>query len=104
MVTAPMIRRGVRVMVPGVAADPVMDADPAGAEEPSDLGDRRAAGDFEDGECAAKEAGIVRRFQLGLKPVALSGRQVELAHRSTSTGSLYPPKIGGKFQLSTRLV
>ena len=38
-----------------------------------------------------------------LEPAALSGRQVEIAHRNTSTDSLSSSKSSVKFQLSTRL-
>src|SRR5205823_2930325 len=103
MVTAPMVGKRGGIMVLGIARYPMMDTDAAGAEQPCDRGGRRAARDFEDSQGTAKEAGIVRRLQLGFEPVALSGRQVEFAHRNTSTGSVSPGKISVKFQLSTRL-
>src|ERR1043166_609736 len=97
-----MVGQGGGVMVLGEARQPVMDADPADAEQPRDFSDRLAGGDFEDGKGSAKKAGVVGGLQLGLQPVAPSGRQVEFAHRNTSTASVVLSEVTVKFQLSTR--
>src|ERR1043166_5660446 len=99
-----MVGEGGGVMVRGEARQPVMDADPADAEQPRDFSDRLAGGDFEDGKGSAKKAGVVGGLQLGLQPVAPSGRQVEFAHRNTSTASAVLSEATVNFQLSTRLV
>src|ERR1043166_764283 len=98
-----MVGQGGGVMVLGEARQPVMDADPADAEQPRDFSDRLAGGDFEDGKGSAKKAGVGGGLALGLQPVAPSGRQVEFAHRNTSTASVVLSEVTVKFQLSTRL-
>jgi len=74
------VRQGGRVARLVVARDPVVDAHPAGAEHPGDLGDGSPGGRLRDGPGAAKEPGVGGVAQLPFESGPLGGGQLGAAH------------------------
>lgn len=78
------IRQGGRVTVTGVGGEPVVNG-PRGHPQPArDRADGLARGDFEDGQGAAVDSGVVRGPQLLLKATTLPVGQGQGVHRPSS--------------------
>ncbi len=63
-----------------IAVDPVVDANPAGAQEPGDVGNGPPGSRFQDRPGAAKQARIRGASELLFEPMLLGGGDSEVTH------------------------
>jgi hypothetical protein len=82
VVAAPFIGEVRRIVVLLIAVDPVVNADPAGAEEASNLGDGAPGGGLQDGQGAAEEPSIRGTPQLLFELVSLCRAQEQVVHET----------------------
>ncbi len=75
-----LIGQRLRVVGGAIAVDPVIDADPAGAEQLRDVGDGPASSGLQNGQGAAEQARIGSVSELLFESMPLGGGESESVH------------------------
>jgi len=87
VIPAPAVAQAAGGPLGLVAAQPVVDAHPAGAQQAGDLGDGPAGGHLQEGQRAAEEESVSGRPQLLLQGSPLAFGQSQPAHGTPQPGA-----------------